>query len=180
MTVLVLATLFACGGDDVPPPYDERTPIGPANPASLYCMRLGFTLVESDGGLSECRFSSSESCEAWTFYEGRCGAAHTACARQGGTLETVVADAGTWQRVHSVCRLPNGTGRRTRCSSSHRRTGSRRSRGPTCRTHRLAMHFARSPSATSRPSPSDAGTHPTRSMLPNGTFQERHSPNGYA
>ncbi|MEW5742574.1 MAG: hypothetical protein AB1938_26890 [Myxococcota bacterium] len=107
MGVLLVASL-ACGGDDLPPPYDERTPIGPANPAVLYCQRLGFTVAEVDGGPSECRFDSAESCEVWAFYEGRCGVPHTACARQGGTLETVVADAGTWQRVYSVCRLPGG------------------------------------------------------------------------
>lgn len=108
MTVVVLAALVSCGGDDIPPPYDERTPIGPANPAGLYCTRLGFTPTEVDGGVSECQFSSTESCEVWAFYEGRCGAEHTACVKQGGTLQTVVADAGTWQRVYSVCRLPNG------------------------------------------------------------------------
>jgi len=61
----------------------QATPVpGLPNPASVYCVELGYELriVDADGQVGICVFPDGTQCEEWSFFEGECG--------QGWALET--------------------------------------------------------------------------------------------
>ena len=62
---------MALGGTEAPP-----TPVlGMPDPASVYCLELGYELriVDMGGGVAICVFPDGSECEEWSFFEGRCG-----------------------------------------------------------------------------------------------------------
>lgn len=83
---------------------DERTPIGPANPSSVYCSKLGSNQLNPDGGPSLCLFADGGSCEAWSFFRAECGQPHSYCVRQGGQISNVKNDTSNY----AVCTLDGG------------------------------------------------------------------------
>jgi putative hemolysin len=87
-------------------PTDQpESPIGLANPASVYCMAAGYqeeNRTDADGGqYGVCLFPDGSECESWAFFRGECGQDKSFCAQQGGTLE--MSDSGT------ICIFPNGS-----------------------------------------------------------------------
>jgi putative hemolysin len=60
----------------MPPPPPGEAPIGIANPASEYCVKMGGSVsIEDtkDGQVGYCQFShTSKKCEEWAFYRGEC------------------------------------------------------------------------------------------------------------
>jgi beta-lactamase superfamily II metal-dependent hydrolase/putative hemolysin len=65
----------------------QATPVpGLPNPASVYCVELGYELriVDADGQVGMCIFPDGTQCEEWSFFEGECG--------QGWALEADSSD----------------------------------------------------------------------------------------
>jgi putative hemolysin len=64
--------LLALGSAQVP-----ATPVvGLPNPASVYCVDLGYELTivdEPEGQVGMCNFPDGTQCEEWSFFEGECG-----------------------------------------------------------------------------------------------------------
>ena len=80
--------------------------IGMMNPAALYCQNLGyiFELVEGKRGQEGiCRLPDGESCEAWSFLEGRCGTSYSYCALQGYQVKTIMNGNGSLSSNFAVC-----------------------------------------------------------------------------
>lgn len=79
---------------------------GMANPASVYCQLLGYTneIQDTDAGqVGVCVFPDNTSCEEWAFLNGTCGQAHSYCALQGLTIQTVTDDSGGFSQEYAVC-----------------------------------------------------------------------------
>ena len=77
------------------------------NPAAIYCSDLGYEyeIVQgADGGHQGiCRLPNHTSCDAWDFFQGRCGQEYNACARKG--LKTVTQPNGDnpFSRATALC-----------------------------------------------------------------------------
>jgi hypothetical protein len=104
--LLILAALAACGGQATDSPTEPTLPeeSGMANPASVYCLGLGFNLEmrESEAGqYGVCIFPDGAECEEWDFLAGRCAPERSFCAQQGFTLQPD-GNVGT-------CLFPDGT-----------------------------------------------------------------------
>jgi putative hemolysin len=82
---------------------------GSENPASLYCIEMGFSLeaVQGPSGASaNCVFADSTKCDEWSFFRGQCGQQHSFCASQGGVVH---ADTTTRPGfTFAVCDLASG------------------------------------------------------------------------
>ena len=80
--------------------------IGHGNPADAYCLAMGYRLeaaLTADGGeYSLCAFPDGESCDAWAFFQGECGEAHSYCAKQG-LGQVVKKGGGQFSAVYAVC-----------------------------------------------------------------------------
>ena len=83
---------------------DDRSPIGPGNPSSAYCAKLGYTSSTSDAGQSLCNFFDGGSCEQWSFYRAECGRPHSYCARQGGQISNVTTETSST----AICTFDGG------------------------------------------------------------------------
>lgn len=83
-------TLFGCVLSE-----DERSPIGPGNPSSVYCTKLGYTGSSGDGG-TLCIFPDGGSCEQWSFFRAECGQPHSYCVRQGGQISNVKTETSSY------------------------------------------------------------------------------------
>ncbi|EPR37522.1 protein of unknown function DUF333 [Desulfovibrio sp. X2] len=100
-------------------PAPQESPLGIANPASVYCAEHGGRLVirtRGDGGqYGVCLFEDNRQCEEWAFFRGECpyggrkitgyldgtaeGEARALCAIRGGKLTGLGTSAAT-------CTLP--------------------------------------------------------------------------
>jgi len=89
--MLCLISLAGCALSE-----DERSPIGPANPSSVYCSQLGYTGSASDAGGSLCIFPDGGSCEPWSFFRGECGQPHSYCVRQGGQISNTMNETSSY------------------------------------------------------------------------------------
>jgi uncharacterized protein len=82
---------------------------GSANPASVYCSEMGYTLEtvnDANGQSANCVFPDGTKCEQFSFFRGQCGAKHSFCARQGGVVS---ADSTTRPgSTIPMCDLPGG------------------------------------------------------------------------
>jgi putative hemolysin len=95
------------GGNPVNEPKplteDERGSVGPANPASVYCAKLGY---KAEG--EKCIFPDGTSCEQWAFWRAQCGNGFSYCNRQGGEVKNEEADSGGFTTSSAVCTLKDG------------------------------------------------------------------------
>jgi len=89
LAVLISIGIAACAATT-----PEATPIPPgdgaglANPASVYCVELGYQLLYSrDTYLNDCVFPDGSKCEEWAFFRGECGQPFSYCVKNGGKLE---------------------------------------------------------------------------------------------
>ena len=70
----------------------EDSPVGLANPASVYCQGLGFLEETRENELGQngvCVFPDGSECETWDFLAGRCGEEHSYCVQQGYEIQTI-------------------------------------------------------------------------------------------
>lgn len=111
-TAIAGALAVACtdsseGGNPVNEPKplteDERGSVGPANPAAVYCVKLGYK-AEAE----QCIFPDGTSCEQWSFWRAQCGQSFSYCNRQGGQVRNEEADAGGFTTSSAVCTLKDG------------------------------------------------------------------------
>lgn len=85
------------------------------NPSAVYCEEMGYELVieETEAGQTGvCKFSETESCNAWEFLTGKCGGEHSYCKKEGYELKTV-SDSEKCSTIPfspecAVCVLENG------------------------------------------------------------------------
>ena len=91
-----------CKGESKPndtAPADTALPAPQvANPASAYCSTLGYQATGE-----QCVFPDGTSCEQWSFYRGKCGAAHSFCNLHGGQVSSKTEDMGGWTSEYAVC-----------------------------------------------------------------------------
>ena len=69
--------IAACSAEPTPTPQEDlfESPLELANPASKYCVDLGYKLEmreESGGTAGYCVFPDGSECEEWTFYRSEC------------------------------------------------------------------------------------------------------------
>ena len=76
---------------------------GVANPAAVYCSRVGGT-PEAD----TCTFADGTTCEQWSFYRGECGQAFSFCNQNGGQVSADKEDSGGFTITFALCTLPDG------------------------------------------------------------------------
>ena len=98
-----------CGGGS-----DDGLGIGLANPAALYCERLGYeykTVESEDGQLGVCVLPDGEQVDAWAFYAGESGAEFSYCANMGWAVVVDEGGDGYAEKCTS-CVLPVAGSRR--------------------------------------------------------------------
>jgi len=97
------------GAGSNPVVEDERGSVGPGNPATYYCVELGY---KAPAGGSDCIFPDGTSCEQWAFWRAECGQSHSFCASKGGTVKSeefvFASDAGTFTTIEPICTMPDG------------------------------------------------------------------------
>lgn len=75
MLIFPVALLAACSDDDSDP-SDTSTPVGIANPASVYCVEQGGTvdIVDEAGGqVGYCNLPDGTRVEEWEYFEAQTG-----------------------------------------------------------------------------------------------------------
>ncbi|MEO6953440.1 MAG: DUF333 domain-containing protein [Polyangia bacterium] len=75
------------------------TPGGSANPASAYCVNMGYQLTNEN-----CVLPDGSMCEQFSFYNGGCGQTYSFCELHGGTVTTTT----TATSVYATCTLSSG------------------------------------------------------------------------
>ena len=79
LAVIIIQTspFSAIGGEMMP------------NPSAIYCDAMGgeWDIIEDNGQIGMCIFSDVK-CEAWDFYEGKCGQEHNHCGTFGSFTAT--------------------------------------------------------------------------------------------
>ncbi len=85
------------------PIAEDRSSAMVANPAATYCTALGYALAGED-----CVFPDATQCEQWAFYRGECGAEHSFCNQNGGSVANETKDMGGWTASYAVCTLASG------------------------------------------------------------------------
>lgn len=110
--LITLAALAVAesGGDLLPPagsPQRSTTPsLGTANPAALYCERLGYAYeIERtpEGERGICTLPDGERVDAWDFLRGKVGREYSWCALNGYGIATRTVDQGTYVSEYAVC-----------------------------------------------------------------------------
>jgi len=80
---------------------------GMPNPADVYCSEMGYELKNitgKDGGQhSICILPDGSSCDAWRFFEGKCGKEYSYCARQGHGLKVKSDGKNSFSSDYAVC-----------------------------------------------------------------------------
>ena len=92
ITILLLAAMITGCSSDVDRPNDAEPMTGLANPASVYCLGLGYdeeTRENPSGQYGVCLFPDGTECDTWDFLAGRCGKEHNYCVQQGFILQAV-------------------------------------------------------------------------------------------
>ena len=87
--MVLVVCLAGCAGKTRQP---EVSPVGLANPASVYCQGLGFTEETRENELGQygvCIFPDGSECDTWDFLAGRCGEEHSYCVQQGYEIQAI-------------------------------------------------------------------------------------------
>lgn len=119
---LILALSVACCEKPVAPGAGGSTPATPGqapgyqipdsvpNPAAVYCTKLGYEyrVVTDKGQTGYCIFPDGDKCDAWAFFNGKCGQSYTYCEKNGGRI-TTTTEGCTFSQECAVCILPDGT-----------------------------------------------------------------------
>ncbi|MGA2162228.1 MAG: DUF333 domain-containing protein [Methanoregula sp.] len=79
------------------------------NPASSYCRGLGYQfniIPKTQEGI--CTFPDGSQCDAWDFFEGKCGTNHSYCEKHGGNIITTTKNC-PFSKECAACILSDGT-----------------------------------------------------------------------
>lgn len=102
MIILLISTalLGACSSErsSNPNASNDTNTSTLANPASNYCVGVGYKEETRDGDAGQygvCIFSDGSECDSWDFLAGRCEADKSYCVQQGYTLKTNDTNIGT-------------------------------------------------------------------------------------
>lgn len=102
----ILAIIFA------PRPLPEVSRDDESNPAAVYCVKLGYRYeirTKPDGSqYGVCVLPDGTKCDAWDFFNGKCGQKYTYCERNGGKIVTTNVGC-RFSPECGVCILPDGT-----------------------------------------------------------------------
>ena len=106
LALLIGSAAFASSG-----PRSDLPTLQMANPAALYCTLLGYDyqILETEQGQQGIVvLPSGETCDAWEFYRGRCGAEYSYCARLGLRTSTRETSSDSYVGECAVCVDENG------------------------------------------------------------------------
>lgn len=116
--ILLILSLFifsrtAHAPKELPLSSNTPTPIKLANPASVYCERIGGTLTIEKNNLGEyglCNFLDGRACEEWALFRGDCPKGGVKTTGYDTTPEKYCAWLGgkTYSVKGASCTLPNG------------------------------------------------------------------------
>jgi C1A family cysteine protease len=98
-------------GEMTPVGSVKAPPSGLANPAAVYCSDLGYSydiLETAEGQVGICTFPEGLSCDAWDFLVGKCGQAHSICAKRGFKVETRSDGNDMYSQEYGVCVTKDG------------------------------------------------------------------------
>jgi len=87
--------------------------LGAANPAALYCRRLGYAykVVRTEAGEQGlCVVAPGVEFDAWDFFKGKVGQEHSYAARHGYDVRTERVDHGSYIEEYAVC-IARGPGK---------------------------------------------------------------------
>jgi len=85
---------------------------GIANPAAVYCEKLGYQLIiqeEEDGQRGFCQFPDGSAVDEWKFFIGEEGEEYSYCQKQGLEMKTITGEQCQYASKCAVCILKNGT-----------------------------------------------------------------------
>lgn len=95
VTLVVLLMASCQGGSNG---STDEPGAGVANPASVYCVELGYQLEIRDtdaGQEGVCIYPDGNECDEWDFLAGRCGQQYSFCQQNGGVLTDNGTNVGT-------------------------------------------------------------------------------------
>lgn len=80
-----------------------------SNPAANYCIGLGYQYKtkKDNGEVGVCVLPENIECDAWKFFNGRCGQRYTFCEKSGGKI-TITNKNCQFSPECAVCILQNG------------------------------------------------------------------------
>jgi len=88
-------------------PAGEGRVVGVPDPAAVYCTQLGYQydIREDEEGnqYGVCIFPDGSECDAWDFFEGKCGKEYSYCAKKGYDIETERVNQGSYYTECAVC-----------------------------------------------------------------------------
>jgi putative hemolysin len=122
LALIVLAVAPGCGSSE--PGEIGEAPSALANPASVYCANLGYSLeshrtTSGDEYLVRL-FPDGSSCEEWNFYRGICGHRFSYCNTHGGQIMHRSENHAGASYSYGVCVFPD----RSECGEGDYSTGS--------------------------------------------------------
>lgn len=93
--------------------HSEESPsgrMGTANPASIYCIAMGYEyrIADEEGQKGFCMLPDGERCEEWTFLQGKCGRQYSYCARRGYDIVTLNDGNDPFSKEYAVCVSEDG------------------------------------------------------------------------
>ena len=94
-----------------PPPPENRNDVQMGNPATTYCLGLGYTYrteETAEGQQGICEMPDGTACNQWDFLAGTCGAAYSYCGQQGFNTATRSAGENAFSAQYAVCETAAG------------------------------------------------------------------------
>ncbi|MDH4222992.1 MAG: right-handed parallel beta-helix repeat-containing protein [candidate division Zixibacteria bacterium] len=85
---------------------EKEGPIGMANPATVYCIEMGYEYKITDGPSGQsgvCIFPDGSQCDGWDFLNGKCGANYSYCAKNGYDMEIRTDGKNPFSKEYAVC-----------------------------------------------------------------------------
>ena len=102
LCLLLLGFSVACGSTETAVPEAAASPVGIANPASVFCEANGGRLeirTGLDGGqVGACVFPAGSECEEWAYFRGECQPGTSPATPESATAQAVSA---AWNVYHS-------------------------------------------------------------------------------
>jgi len=117
--LMMIGLALCCGfvdtsnyGSNVLEPANQSNEmkIGMANPSSVYCKESGYQykiIPETQIGI--CTFPDGSQCDAWDFFEGKCGKKYSYCEKHGYYTETITDGKNSFSQEYAACVLPDMT-----------------------------------------------------------------------
>ena len=135
-----------------------------SNPASVYCLDLGYqyrVLDLFDGQDGVCIFPDGETCNEWDFLQGKCGQEHSYCSRIGYETRVMSDGRNGFSPEYAICVSPDG--KQSAPVTDLVRLGEK-----------IRSYGCNGDQPVKNPNELD---HPFQSSNPLGDFLDTHSPN---